>query len=65
MAAKIILAVECPNCGEMAKSDETTIDFMADENVACLNNFSHTEFKCQNCGAQIYVGDVEVIGYEE
>ena len=56
---KFIMAVECPVCGALAKSDGMTVDFTAPEGVVCLNLFSQEEFECDECGTIIYTGDME------
>lgn len=63
--AKFIKAVECPVCGEIVKDNGISLDMTTGENVICLNNFSCDSFHCDNCGTDIYVGDIEdVIEYE-
>lgn len=63
--AKFIKAVECPVCGEIVKDNGISLDMTTGENVICLNNFSFDSFHCNNCGTDIYVGDIEdVIEYE-
>ena len=56
---KFIMAVECPVCGALAKTDGMTVDFTAPEGVVCLNLFSQEEFECNKCGTVIYTGDME------
>ena len=56
---KFIMAVECPVCGELAKSDGMTVDFTAPDGVVCLYLFSQEEFECVACGTVIYTGDME------
>ena len=63
---KFIMAVECPVCGEIVKDDGITVDFTAEEGVVCLNLFSQNDFHCENCGTDIYTGDMEDhLWYEE
>lgn len=59
--AKFIKAVECPVCGETVKDDGFCLDMSTEENVFCLNVFSCDSFHCDNCGTDIYVGDIDDI----
>ena len=62
---KFIKAVECPVCGEIVKDNGISLDMTTGENIIILNNFSLDSFHCNNCGTDIYVGDIEdVIEYE-
>lgn len=63
---KFIMAVCCPVCGELVKSDGWTVDFTTSENVVCLDLFSQQDFHCEMCGTDIYTGDMEdSLWYEE
>lgn len=57
---KFIMAVTCPECGEVVKDSGITVDFTTDEPVVNLELFSQQEFYCENCNTSIYTGDTEM-----
>lgn len=57
--AKFIKAVECPNCGDLAKGDCVTRDLISPNGVICVNHFSCTSWICKNCGANIHTGNID------
>lgn len=57
--SEFIMAINCPECGELAKQDGKTVDFTAPNGVVCLDLFSQQAFHCENCGVSIYTGDID------
>lgn len=64
--SKFILAVHCPVCDNVIKDSGYTLDFTTDDNVVTLDNFACTHFHCDNCGTDVYVGDIDCLyAYDE
>ena len=59
MASKFKMAVACPVCGEVIRSNGWTVDYTNPEGVVLLDLFECEEFECDRCGTVVYTGDVE------
>ena len=59
------MAVNCPNCGSLAIQEGSNTD-MISADVVCLSMFSQQSFHCDNCGVDVFTGNVEdTVDYKE
>jgi len=61
---QVILKINCPDCDEEIKHDSL---HLSDEEVAEVNvdEFSQTDWVCENCGRTFCIGDIDIINLED
>lgn len=62
----IKLAMTCPVCEEVIIQDGWCMDSTIPDKVVNLDMFAYQHFECENCGTNVYTGDVDsMYEYEE